>query len=74
LWKFTILLSKTVYLCHRSAKLSEGQVTDGRLECLYHGWQFEGSGACTKIPQVPYLSTSMSISISISKGMNSLQC
>ncbi|CAA0814990.1 Protein TIC 55- chloroplastic [Striga hermonthica] len=34
---------------HRLAKLSEGQLTDGRLECLYHGWQFEGTGA--KIPK-----------------------
>jgi len=25
---------------------------DGRLECLYHGWQFEGEGKCVKIPQV----------------------
>ena len=36
----------------RLAKLSEGQVIDGRLECLYHGWQFEGDGQCVKIPQV----------------------
>lgn len=38
---------------HRAAKLSEGQLTDGRLECLYHGWQFEGDGKCVKIPQLP---------------------
>ncbi|XP_078443687.1 protein TIC 55, chloroplastic-like [Wolffia australiana] len=39
---------------HRLAKLSEGQVVDGRLECLYHGWQFEGDdGKCVKIPQLP---------------------
>ena len=36
----------------RLAKLSEGQVIDGQLECLYHGWQFNGSGQCTRIPQV----------------------
>ncbi|KAJ6383109.1 hypothetical protein OIU77_031520 [Salix suchowensis] len=30
---------------HRLAKLSEGQLIDGRLECLYHGWQFEGGRA-----------------------------
>lgn len=43
-------------LCpHRAAKLSEGMVTDaGKIECLYHGWQFDGSdGACTRIPQLP---------------------
>ncbi|KAM1133486.1 hypothetical protein ACFX19_043441 [Malus domestica] len=38
---------------HRLAKLSEGQLIDGRLECLYHGWQFEGQGKCVKIPQLP---------------------
>lgn len=38
---------------HRLAKLSEGQLIDGRLECLYHGWQFEGDGKCVKIPQLP---------------------
>ncbi|KAJ9167629.1 hypothetical protein P3X46_019246 [Hevea brasiliensis] len=38
---------------HRLAKLSEGQLIDGRLECLYHGWQFEGEGKCVRIPQLP---------------------
>ncbi|KAK3040025.1 hypothetical protein RJ639_028356 [Escallonia herrerae] len=38
---------------HRLAKLSEGQLIDGRLECLYHGWQFEGQGECVRIPQLP---------------------
>lgn len=26
---------------------------DGRLECLYHGWQYQGDGKCVKIPQLP---------------------
>ncbi|KAF7091634.1 hypothetical protein CFC21_094190 [Triticum aestivum] len=38
---------------HRLAKLSEGQLVDGKLECLYHGWQFDGEGKCVKIPQLP---------------------
>ncbi|KAJ7538368.1 hypothetical protein O6H91_11G045400 [Diphasiastrum complanatum] len=38
---------------HRAAKLSEGQLMEGRLECLYHGWQFNGDGSCAKIPQLP---------------------
>ncbi|XP_015884267.3 protein TIC 55, chloroplastic [Ziziphus jujuba] len=38
---------------HRLAKLSEGQLIDGKLECLYHGWQFQGDGKCVKIPQLP---------------------
>lgn len=37
---------------HRSAKLSEGQVLEGRIECFYHGWQFEGCGRCGHIPQL----------------------
>ncbi|KAI4978849.1 hypothetical protein ZWY2020_015602 [Hordeum vulgare] len=40
---------------HRLAKLSEGQLVDGKLECLYHGWQFDGhQGKCVKIPQVSH--------------------
>lgn len=38
---------------HRMARLSDGQITDGQLECLYHGWRFDGSGACVLIPQLP---------------------
>lgn len=37
---------------HRLAKLSDGRVTDGRLECLYHGWQFGQNGTCSHIPQL----------------------
>ncbi len=37
---------------HRAARLSDGVVRDGRLECLYHGWQFAGDGRCTSIPQL----------------------
>ncbi len=35
---------------HRSSPLSEGAVVDGRLQCPYHGWQFDASGACRFIP------------------------
>ncbi len=38
---------------HRAAKLSDGQILDGKIECLYHGWQFDRDGKCTKIPQLP---------------------
>jgi len=38
---------------HRLAKLSTGQMIAGRLECLYHGWQFETDGKCSHIPQLP---------------------
>ena len=40
-------------LCpHRMARLSDGQIVGGRLECLYHGWQFDGDGDCQYIPQM----------------------
>ena len=38
---------------HRAAKLSDGQVIDGKIECLYHGWQFGNDGECLRIPQLP---------------------
>jgi phenylpropionate dioxygenase-like ring-hydroxylating dioxygenase large terminal subunit len=38
---------------HRGARLSLGRVCEGRLECPYHGWQFEGSGRCVRVPALP---------------------
>ncbi|MEH2013226.1 aromatic ring-hydroxylating dioxygenase subunit alpha [Nostoc sp.] len=38
---------------HRTAKLSDGQIIDGKIECLYHGWQFGSDGQCLHIPQLP---------------------
>ncbi|VAI23711.1 unnamed protein product [Triticum turgidum subsp. durum] len=41
---------------HRLAPLSEGRIDDkGRLQCVYHGWCFDGRGACQFIPQAPAL-------------------
>lgn len=38
--------------CHRTARLSKGWVNDeGHITCGYHGWQYDCSGACVKIPQ-----------------------
>lgn len=37
---------------HRAAKLSDGQIIDGKIECLYHGWQFGSKGQCLHIPQL----------------------
>lgn len=37
---------------HRFARLSEGRVVDGGIECPYHGWTFDGAtGDCLRIPQ-----------------------
>ena len=39
---------------HRGTRLSEGQVLNGHIECLYHGWTYEGTnGTCVSIPQLP---------------------
>ncbi|MGK7930262.1 MAG: Rieske 2Fe-2S domain-containing protein [Microcystaceae cyanobacterium] len=41
-------------LCpHRAAKLSDGEIIDGKIECSYHGWQFGDQGQCLHIPQLP---------------------
>ncbi len=37
--------------CHRTAQLSKGWVDDGEIVCGYHGWRYDGSGACVCIPQ-----------------------
>jgi phenylpropionate dioxygenase-like ring-hydroxylating dioxygenase large terminal subunit len=38
---------------HRNIPLSEGRVADCRLECRYHGWQYDEAGDCLKIPGLP---------------------
>ena len=35
---------------HRLAPLSLGTCTDGAIRCPYHGWTFDGEGACVDIP------------------------
>jgi phenylpropionate dioxygenase-like ring-hydroxylating dioxygenase large terminal subunit len=37
---------------HRGGSLSNGKVTNGRVACPYHGWQFDGSGQCKHIPML----------------------
>ena len=36
--------------CHRHLPLSLGRVSDGNLQCGYHGLEFDSAGACVKIP------------------------
>ncbi len=41
-------------LCvHRGTKLSLGKVVDGTIECPYHGWVYDTSGRCIRIPAHP---------------------
>ncbi|ELS30604.1 MULTISPECIES: aromatic ring-hydroxylating oxygenase subunit alpha [Pseudanabaena] len=39
--------------CHRSAHLSLGSVKQGAIACAYHGWQYDRSGSCLHVPQLP---------------------
>ena len=36
--------------CHRGASLACGQVVNGRLQCPFHGFEFDGSGKVRLIP------------------------
>jgi phenylpropionate dioxygenase-like ring-hydroxylating dioxygenase large terminal subunit len=38
---------------HRGASLSAGRVTNGCIECPYHGWRYRGDGAAAEIPAHP---------------------
>jgi phenylpropionate dioxygenase-like ring-hydroxylating dioxygenase large terminal subunit len=42
-------------LCvHRGTRLSLGRVTpDGTLQCPYHGWEYDRTGQCVRIPARP---------------------
>lgn len=37
---------------HRGTALSTGCVKGDEIMCPYHGWQFDSSGTCTRIPQL----------------------
>ncbi len=37
---------------HRGGSLSHGKFKGDCVECPYHGWQFNGEGACTHIPSM----------------------
>ncbi len=43
---------------HRNVPLSLGRVVEGRLECAYHGWQFDGDGTCQVVPGLCRVATS----------------
>ena len=37
---------------HRNVPLSLGEVVEGQLQCAYHGWRFDGEGACKFVPSL----------------------
>lgn len=44
------LIAATDRCTHREAKLSLGTITDGCLQCPYHGWTFGDAGRCVSVP------------------------
>lgn len=49
---------------HKGTKLALGQIVDGAIECPYHGWRFDGEGACVRIPAREELTDTMKVSTS----------
>ena len=40
---------------HRACPLSLGKVVGGTIQCPYHGWEYDKSGACTHMPSTRFL-------------------
>ncbi|MET7550929.1 Rieske 2Fe-2S domain-containing protein [Streptomyces sp. NPDC005500] len=38
---------------HRFARLSRGASVAGKIQCPYHGWQYNRDGQCVMVPQTP---------------------
>src|SRR3984957_16697682 len=54
LWRSKEGLCAWQDLClHRGAKLSGGRIQDDCLVCPYHGWNYDSSGRCVRIPAHP---------------------
>jgi phenylpropionate dioxygenase-like ring-hydroxylating dioxygenase large terminal subunit len=38
---------------HRNAPLSLGRIQNGRLQCAYHGWEYDSEGKVVHVPALP---------------------
>lgn len=47
--KVSVLQDKCL---HRTAQISRGKVTDGKLQCPYHGWTYDQSGLVVGVPSM----------------------
>jgi vanillate O-demethylase monooxygenase subunit len=46
------ILAADVACPHKGARLSRGCIHEGSLQCGYHGWRFDPTGACESIPSL----------------------
>ena len=54
LWRSDGQIAAWRDLCiHRGTRLSLGRVENGLLVCPYHGWHYDGTGACVRFPAHP---------------------
>jgi len=37
---------------HRGGSLSSGKIAGDRIQCPYHGWEFDGEGHCKRLPSL----------------------
>lgn len=60
---------------HRKARLSDGRWCEGRVECGYHGWSFDGDGSCRAIPQleagrpIPAAARARAVPVQVAQGL-----
>src|SRR5262245_20646776 len=53
-WRYRGQIMVWQDLClHRGTRLSLGKVEDGLLVCPYHGWTYDMTGRCVRIPAHP---------------------
>lgn len=48
---------------HRGAQLSLGRIREGTLECPYHGWRWNQTGACALVPSQPEVHSNATLEV-----------